>query len=66
MNNKEKSTLMYMSWEIQTAKNWTRQKALTSAWAITKTLPIALKYLRSQQHKKRIPVAVTAEGPTLF
>ncbi len=50
------SRLMTISWQIQKAKDKTRSKALTAAWAIFSNEDITVQYLtRKLNHHKPVP-----------
>ncbi|MBP6024915.1 hypothetical protein [Ferruginibacter sp.] len=60
------SKLMYLSWEIQKKKKYTRSKSLQSAWAIAQNEDITVYYLVKKHSHANYTNKVKPESIGLF
>ena len=55
MQTQKLSRLMYLSWEIQRKKKYSRSKSLFAAWAIFRTEDITVYHLVRKHSHERYP-----------
>ncbi|MEJ7829321.1 MAG: hypothetical protein WKF91_14020 [Segetibacter sp.] len=66
MQLKQLSRLMYLSWEIQRRKKYTRSKSLFAAWAIFLNEDITVYHLVRKHTTERFQNKIQPEHLTLF
>jgi hypothetical protein len=60
------SRLMFLSWEIQRKKKYTRSKSLLAAWAIVLNEDITIYYLVKKHSHQCYPNKINSETLSLF
>jgi hypothetical protein len=60
------SRLMYLSWEIQRKKKFTRSRSMSAAWAIYLTEDITVYHLVKKHSHHRYENKTASESLTLF
>lgn len=66
MQTQKLSRLMYLSWEIQRKKKYSRSKSLFAAWAIFLTEDITVYHLVRKHSHERYTNKVQTQDLTLF
>lgn len=66
MRNKQRSRLMFLSWEIQRAKKYSRSKSLLAAWIIFLNEDITVYYLVRKHSHEKYPDKIKLDNLTLF